>query len=65
MSHPYTLEQVKAMPWPVDALMDLFMRSAKDAEDQRISSLREDNKRYSITFLETELMEVPNEIPNV
>ena len=65
MSHPYTLEQVKAMPWPVDALTDLFMRSAKDAENSHIYSLRESNKRHFRTFLETELMEVPNEIPNV
>ena len=52
----YTLEQVMAMPWPVQEIVGLMMQSKASEESIHLETLRRDTKGYPITgLLETEL----------
>jgi len=50
----YTAKDIDKMAWPIDAIADLLMKSARAEEINRIETLREESLHM---VLETELME--------
>lgn len=56
-----TLEEVKAMPWPIDEITDLLMQSKASEERNRMGALHSENDKHCVLTTELPTEELHHE----